>query len=107
MTRKIRKAAVIGSGVMGSGIAALLASAGAKTLLLDIVPLDLSEDEKKDAAARNRCSLRRKEASTAWCLAIIFSDSFSFASKSLCFSLVAIGNISRRFGTDIVEWLIS
>jgi 3-hydroxyacyl-CoA dehydrogenase len=54
MVRKIRKAAVIGSGVMGGGIAALLASAGIKTLMLDIVPFDLSEDEKKDPKARNR-----------------------------------------------------
>lgn len=54
MSRKIRKAAVIGSGVMGGGIAALLASAGIKTLLLDIVPFDLKEEEKNDPAARNR-----------------------------------------------------
>ncbi|MEZ4525528.1 MAG: 3-hydroxyacyl-CoA dehydrogenase NAD-binding domain-containing protein [Desulfobacterales bacterium] len=54
MVRKIRKAAVIGSGVMGSGIAALLASAGIKTLLLDIVPFDLKEEEKNNPAARNR-----------------------------------------------------
>ncbi len=54
MIRKIRKAAVIGSGVMGGGIAALLAGAGVKTLLLDIVPFDLKEEEKHDPAARNR-----------------------------------------------------
>ncbi len=54
MYRKIRTAAVIGSGVMGGGIAALLASAGVKTLLLDIVPPDLKDDEKNDPAARNR-----------------------------------------------------
>ncbi len=54
MVRKIRKAAVIGSGVMGGGIAALLASAGIKTLMLDIVPFDLTEEEKKDPKARNR-----------------------------------------------------
>jgi 3-hydroxyacyl-CoA dehydrogenase len=54
MSRKIRKAAVIGSGVMGGGIAALLASAGIKTLLLDIVPFDLKEEEKNNPAARNR-----------------------------------------------------
>lgn len=54
MIRKIRQAAVIGSGVMGGGIAALLASAGVKTLLLDIVPFDLKEEEKNDPAARNR-----------------------------------------------------
>jgi 3-hydroxyacyl-CoA dehydrogenase len=54
MIRKIKKAAVVGSGVMGGGIAALLASAGVKTLLLDIVPFDLKDDEKNDPAARNR-----------------------------------------------------
>ncbi|VEN74942.1 putative 3-hydroxyacyl-CoA dehydrogenase [Candidatus Desulfarcum epimagneticum] len=54
MIRKIRKAAVIGSGVMGGGIAALLAGVGVKTLLLDIVPFDLKDDEKNDPAARNR-----------------------------------------------------
>ena len=54
MARKIRQAAVIGSGVMGGGIAALLASAGVETLLLDIVPFDLGEAEKDDPLARNR-----------------------------------------------------
>ena len=54
MVRKIRKAAVIGSGVMGGGIAALLASAGVRVILLDIVPPDLKEDEKSDPKARNR-----------------------------------------------------
>ncbi|MDY6904519.1 MAG: 3-hydroxyacyl-CoA dehydrogenase/enoyl-CoA hydratase family protein [Thermodesulfobacteriota bacterium] len=54
MSRKIKKAAVIGSGVMGGGIAALLASAGVETLLLDIVPFDLKNEEKNDPEARNR-----------------------------------------------------
>jgi 3-hydroxyacyl-CoA dehydrogenase len=39
---------------MGGGIAALLAGAGIKTLLLDIVPFDLKDEEKDDPAARNR-----------------------------------------------------
>ena len=54
MPKKIRSAAVIGSGVMGGGIAALLAGAGIKTLLLDIVPLDLKDAEKNNPPARNR-----------------------------------------------------
>lgn len=54
MNRKIKQAAVIGSGVMGGGIAALLASAGIRTLLLDIVPFDLEDKDKNDPAARNR-----------------------------------------------------
>jgi 3-hydroxyacyl-CoA dehydrogenase len=43
--RAIRKAAVIGSGVMGSGIAAHLANVGIECLLLDMVPKQLSEEE--------------------------------------------------------------
>jgi len=54
MIRKIRQAAVIGSGVMGGGIAALLAGAGIKTILLDIVPFDLPDKEQADPVARNR-----------------------------------------------------
>ena len=45
MTRTIRKAAVIGSGVMGSGIAAHLANVGIPCLLLDITPKQLTNEE--------------------------------------------------------------
>src|SRR5436190_11770313 len=38
MTYQIRKAAVLGAGVMGAGIAAHLANVGIPSLLLDIVP---------------------------------------------------------------------
>ena len=38
MGYQIKKAAVIGSGTMGGGIAALLAGVGIETLLLDIPP---------------------------------------------------------------------
>ena len=54
MTRRIEKVAVIGSGIMGGGIAALCASAGIKTLLLDIAPFDLKDEEKNDPKAKNR-----------------------------------------------------
>ncbi len=52
--RRIRQVAVIGSGIMGGGIAALFAGAGVKTLLLDIVPPDLKDPEKNDPQAKNR-----------------------------------------------------
>ena len=55
--RKITKVGVIGSGVMGAGITALMASAGIETILLDIVPPDLTDDEKKDPKNRNRLVL--------------------------------------------------
>jgi 3-hydroxyacyl-CoA dehydrogenase len=62
LNQLIKKAAVLGSGVMGSGIAAHLANIGIPTLLLDIVPRELTEDEKakgltlEDKPVRNRIS---------------------------------------------------
>jgi 3-hydroxyacyl-CoA dehydrogenase len=53
MTRPIRRVAVLGAGVMGSGIAAHCANAGIPVLLLDIVPPKLSDAEKKSKAARD------------------------------------------------------
>ena len=47
MNRKINKVAVIGSGVMGSGIACHFANIGIEVLLLDIAPSELNENEKK------------------------------------------------------------
>ena len=38
MSYRIQKAAVVGAGIMGAGIAALLASVGIPVTLLDIVP---------------------------------------------------------------------
>jgi len=52
--RRIKKVAVLGSGVMGSGIACHFANIGLKVLMLDIVPFDLSDQEKENPAQRNR-----------------------------------------------------
>ncbi len=50
----IRTVGVIGAGVMGSGIAAHLANAGIRVILLDIVPPNLTDAEKTQKAARDR-----------------------------------------------------
>ena len=58
--RVINKVAVLGSGVMGSGIACHFANVGVEVLLLDIVPRELNDKEKaagktlEDKAVRNR-----------------------------------------------------
>lgn len=60
MKRKINEVAVLGSGVMGSRIAAHFANIGCKVYLLDIVPRELNDSEKQkgltlqDAVVRNR-----------------------------------------------------
>jgi len=72
MKRRIKKVAVLGSGVMGSRIACHFANVGLEVLLLDIVPRELNEKEKakgltlEDAIVRNR----------------IVNDALQFAIKS-------------------------
>jgi 3-hydroxyacyl-CoA dehydrogenase len=51
MTSPIRRVAVLGAGVMGSGIAAHCANAGIPVLLLDIVKPDLEKLKKQKPAA--------------------------------------------------------
>ena len=53
MSRRIAKAAVLGSGVMGTGIACHLANIGLEVVMLDIVPFNLPDDKKNDPAMRN------------------------------------------------------
>jgi 3-hydroxyacyl-CoA dehydrogenase len=58
--RRIKKIAIIGSGIMGSGIACHFANIGVDVLLLDIVPRELNAKEKvkgltlEDKVVRNR-----------------------------------------------------
>ncbi|MBC8047291.1 MAG: 3-hydroxyacyl-CoA dehydrogenase, partial [Fimbriimonadaceae bacterium] len=54
MNRIIKKVAVLGSGVMGSRIACHFANIGVQVILLDIIPMQLSEEEKKKPALRNK-----------------------------------------------------
>ena len=66
MERMIRKAAVLGSGVMGAAIAAHLANAGIRTYLFDIVPNTLTAQEEvrgltvDHPAVRNRLAVEAK-----------------------------------------------
>jgi len=46
MTYKVKKVAVLGSGVMGSGIACHFANVGIDVLMLDIQPIDKSIKNK-------------------------------------------------------------
>jgi 3-hydroxyacyl-CoA dehydrogenase len=67
MTQKIKKVAVLGAGAMGSAIAAHLANVGIPSFLLDIVPPELIEVEKKKGLTfqspevRNRFAIMGKK----------------------------------------------
>lgn len=72
MKRTINKAAVLGSGIMGSRIACHLANVGVSVLLLDIVPRELNEQEKSKDLTLDHPRVRNR----------IVSDSFNSALKS-------------------------
>jgi 3-hydroxyacyl-CoA dehydrogenase len=67
MTRhlNIKKAAVIGAGTMGSGIAAHLANCGIGSLLMDIVPPELSAEDKAQGLTADSSEFRNSIAQNA------------------------------------------
>ena len=72
MKRVIRKVAVLGSGIMGSRIACHFANIGVQVLLLDIVPREVSEEDKKKGLTLESPVLRNK----------IVNEAFEAATKS-------------------------
>jgi 3-hydroxyacyl-CoA dehydrogenase len=60
MRRPIEKAAVLGAGTMGARIAAHLANAGIPCYLLDIVPTELTPDEKRRGLSLDKPAVRNR-----------------------------------------------
>ena len=58
---KIKRVAVIGAGVMGSGIAAHIANAGVPVLLMDIVPKDAAPDGRSAIAEGALARLKKTD----------------------------------------------
>ncbi len=98
MNESIKKVAVLGSGVMGSAIAAHFANIGMSVVLLDIVPHELTQAETsgrldlKSPALRNRIALAGVEAAKR-------SHPPAFYSIDLARN-IAVGNFE-----DNLEWL--
>jgi len=66
MAFSIKRATVLGAGVMGSAIAAHLANAGIPTFLLDIVPLELTEDDRRKGLTGESPVFRNRLAARGW-----------------------------------------
>ncbi len=83
MKRRIKHVSVLGSGIMGSGIAAHFANIGVEVLLLDIVPNELSAAEQKKGlsleskAVRNRIANENLEKLKKASPALLYSTSFA------------------------------
>ncbi|WP_166244444.1 3-hydroxyacyl-CoA dehydrogenase/enoyl-CoA hydratase family protein [Paenibacillus turpanensis] len=105
MKFSIRKAAVIGSGVMGSAIAAHLANAGIPSLLLDIVPGALTPEEEATGLSLSHPQVRNRLAAAAVRKlsqtkpAPLYSDAFA--------SLITPGNLEDDVTKlSEVDWII-
>jgi len=98
MPSLIKRVAVLGAGVMGSAIAAHLANAGVPTFLLDIVPLELTEEDRRKGLSRESPSFRNRLAARGLDTAFKASPRAFFSPKDA--RLITIGNIE-----DHVEWL--
>ncbi len=66
MKRIINKVTVLGSGIMGSRIAAHFANIGLKVRLLDIAPFDLNEEEKKKGLSLDDPKVKMRIVTGAW-----------------------------------------
>lgn len=66
LNRKIRKAAVLGSGVMGSQIAMHFANIGLEVILLDIVPFELTDEEKAKGLTLENKQVRNRIVNNAF-----------------------------------------
>jgi len=101
----IRTAAVIGSGVMGSGIAAHLANAGIPVLLLDIVPSQLLPQEEAAGLTlahpkvRNRLTVQAIDKLKKTNPAPLYSESFA--------DRITPGNLEDHLSKlGEVDWII-
>ncbi|WP_430791165.1 3-hydroxyacyl-CoA dehydrogenase NAD-binding domain-containing protein [Virgibacillus flavescens] len=105
MNQTIKRAAVLGSGVMGSGIAAHLANVGIPTIMLDIAPRELTKQEEKkgftldDRTVRNRIAADGKKA-------LLKQKPSPITSKSNL-DLIEIGNMDDDMHKlNDVDWII-
>jgi 3-hydroxyacyl-CoA dehydrogenase len=97
MPYHIRKAAVIGSGTMGGGIAALLAGVGIEVLLLDIPAPDTTPGDSSDK--RNAVALNGlKQMQAARPAQLFHADDLN---------LITVGNIEDDLAkVSAVDWVI-
>ncbi|MBE9569804.1 MAG: 3-hydroxyacyl-CoA dehydrogenase [Proteobacteria bacterium] len=98
MEKKIKKASVIGAGVMGATIAAQLANVGIETSLLDIIPPELTDDEKKKGLTKESKAFRDKFGQNGLNIALKSKPASFYVPENA--KLITIGNLE-----DNLEWL--
>ena len=105
MDRKIKKAGVIGAGVMGATIAAQLANVGIETILLDIVPPQLTDDDKKKGLTGESKGFRNKFGLNGLNVALKSKPASFYIPENA--KLITIGNLEDDLGKlKDVDWIV-
>ena len=105
MQGKIKKAGVIGAGVMGATIAAQLANVGIETILLDIVPPRLTEEETKRGWTEKTKAFRNKLARNGVDGALKSRPASFYIPENT--KLITIGNLEDNLvWLSEVDWII-
>lgn len=92
MKRSIRKVAVLGSGVMGSAIACHFANIGCQVLLLDVVPKELTDEEKSRGLSLESTVVRNRIVQSSFDRSIKSNPGPLYSKKFV--SRVTLGNFS-------------
>jgi 3-hydroxyacyl-CoA dehydrogenase len=95
---RIRRAAVLGAGTMGSRIAAHLANAGIPSYLLDMAPTELTPEESARGLSPESPAVRNRVVQRAWQTALESKPAPLFSPELA--SLVTLGNF-----TDNLAWV--
>ncbi len=105
MKRIIKKVAVLGSGIMGSRIAAHFAGAGLQVLLLDIAPKELNSAEQAKGATLDHPTVKNRIVNEALATAIKSSPSPLYTKDVV--KRITTGNFSDNM-KDIAncDWII-
>ena len=105
MNRKIKRVAVLGSGVMGSRIACHSANIGVEVLLLDIVPRELNDAEKSQGLTLENGVVRNRIVRDAFQQAVKSNPSPLYHKDYA--SLVELGNFEDNMpGIGNCDWTI-
>lgn len=105
MKLSIKQAAVLGSGVMGSGIAAHLANIGIPVLMLDILPKELTSKEEKQGLTLENKEVRNRIASTSK-QALLKQKPSPISSKD-SLNLIKVGNFEDDMAKlTEADWII-
>ena len=105
MAFRIKRVGVLGAGVMGSAIAAHLANAGVPSVLLDIVPPELSEADRRKGLTRESPIFRDRLAARGLETALKASPAAFFSPKDA--RLITVGNIEDHLGRLAhADWII-